>query len=462
MNEPSNGILRLGIGRLIARQRVPYFRAALLGSVCVESPGLGTFAITKDFVLYYDPEVAAKLTDEEVAFVLVHELFHPLNKHWARGAGHPGPKINIAGDLAINQLVRDMGFTPPAGVLFPAMYGFPEKLGIEGYLALLPDDVQAPDDPQRGDGEEGNNSADGSAEGQNQGKGKESKNSGAGKGADGDTPKVPGLCRGRCGSGAGNPVPGEPTGGGAPEESKDGGAKGTIQGSTPTEGRSVAEAESIRRRVAEAIQEHATKGRGNIPGELVRWANDALTPPKIPWEQKLATLCRHAVAFRPGALDYRYTGISRRQAGIGYGPGKPVLPTLRSPIPRVAFLMDTSGSMGKDEAMAGLAEGRGVMLALGAEMTFIAVDTRVHGVTKIRDWRKMRELLKGGGGTNLIPAFEALKALHPRPEVIVCVTDGQVGDGIPKLPPPGMKVIFVLVGKCKTKPCAWGHHVEVD
>jgi hypothetical protein len=46
MTEPSSGLLRLGVGRLIARARAPYFRAALLGMIPVEVHGLGTLGIT--------------------------------------------------------------------------------------------------------------------------------------------------------------------------------------------------------------------------------------------------------------------------------------------------------------------------------------------------------------------------------------------------------------------------------
>jgi predicted metal-dependent peptidase len=442
-------MLRLGVGRLIARGRVPYFRAALLGMIPVECKNLvvngmrAAIAISRDFVLYFDADLIAKLDDEEMAFALMHELFHPLNKHYERGAGHPPVKVNIAGDLAINQIVKAMNFRPLPGVLFPEQYGFPEGLGMEGYLALLPDDVKSPD--EGGDGGE-------TGEGeQKEGKGGsssgEKQKTGAGGGAGGKKrPKIPGLGRGNCGSGAGNPMEGEPESG---------------KGDGPA-GRSPSEVESIRRRVAEAVQEEAAKGRGTVPGELVRWAGEVLTPPKIPWTQKLATICRHAVAFRPGAVDYHYSGISRRQAAIGFGVGKPILPALRSPRPRVAFLMDTSGSMGTDECRRGIAEGHGVMDALGADMTFLANDAALHVVKRVRDWRELPKLLVGGGGTDLRPAFAAIDVMFPRPEVVVCVTDGQVGDGIPSASPTGMTVIFVLVGAHRVRPCAWGEHIEVD
>jgi hypothetical protein len=46
--------------------------------------------------------------------------------------------------------------------------------------------------------------------------------------------------------------------------------------------------------------------------------------------------------------------------------------------------------------------------------------------------------------------------------VIICITDGMVGDGFPAHAPAGVKVIVVLVGPYKQKPAEWCDCVEVD
>lgn len=428
-----NWQMRLGVARLIARQKAPYWRAALLGMVPKVVEGLGTMAVTEDFVLFIDPIVFDLWDDEQVAFALVHELYHPLMEHFRRGAGYTKQKANIAGDLADNQVVRKMGFKPVPGALFPEMYRLPPDLSMEAYLRLLPDDVPDPDNDPRTGGQP--------QEGDGKGGGKD----GSGTGGDQKQKRpMPGTCRGKCGSGAGNPVPGEPTSDGVPDR------------------RTKAEASSIRRQVAEAVKAEASAHRGTIGADLERWANETLKPPKIPWQSKLAGVARMSVAVRPGATVHTYRKISRRQAGIGFGPGRPVIPAFHSPRPLVANITDTSGSMGTDELVIAMSEGKAIFDALRARVICCTCDAKTQGIKKVRDWKEVIPLMKGGGGTDMRPAFEEVMKMRPHPEIIVCFTDGCVGDGIPKEQPPGVRVIFVLVGPHKRSPCAWGEQIFVE
>lgn len=409
---------RIGVARRIVKGKAPYWRAVMLGMVPVEAPGLGTMAVTENFTLFYDPCVFDVWDDEEVAFALAHELYHPLMQHFRRGMGHPREKANIAADLATNPTIQAMGMKAPPKILFPEMYGFQRGLPMEAYLRLLPDNVQDPDrDPRTGgDPEKGGPSRNGKP--------------------------LPGTCRGKCGSGAGNPTPGEPQ--------------------EPKNTRTKAEAESIRKQVARDVQKAAEKGRGDVPSDLVRWAEQALLPPKIRWQDRLTRTARLAVQRRPGASARTYRKVARRQAGIGFGPGRPVIPALYSPRPNIAILTDTSGSMGEKELVRAMSEGKAIFDTLRASVLYATCDAKTQGVKRVRDWKEAVKMLRGGGGTNLRPAFADLLKQKPRPEVIVCFTDGCVGDGIPQTPPPGVRVIFVLVGPYKRKPCEWGEHIFVE
>ena len=155
----------------------------------------------------------------------------------------------------------------------------------------------------------------------------------------------PTLGRGQCGSCAGNAVDGEPEG----DESAEAG------------GRSEADVENIRRVTAESVRDQGSKGRGFVPSGISRWAEEVLGTPKIAWQTLLARATRNAIAYRPGAVDYRYSKVSRRQAAVGFGPGRPIMPALISPVPRVALVLDTSGSMGTEDIKAGLTEATGVL-----------------------------------------------------------------------------------------------------
>lgn len=395
-------------GRLLAKTKAPYFRSLLLSYVLREAPGLGTVGVTKTRLFLWDPAFVEALTPEQMAGVWMHECLHSLNRHGHRCGARDPELFNKAADLAINPTVRETGLQLPTGDkagIFPAQFGFPEGLTADEYyekLLALP-----PPPPMPGGGK-------------------------------GDAPHAAG---GYCGSCAGRPLPNEP-------------------GEDDAEGRSEGEMERTIREVAEEIQARVkSSGIGSVPSHLRRWADEALKPPKIPWRQRLAVLARRAIAWRPGAVDHRYDGPSRRQAGIGYGIGRPVLPRLRSPVPRVAIVVDTSGSMGTKEIIDCLTEAQGVVEAVGAQVEFCACDAYVHELRPVANVRDMAKLLKGGGGTDFRPAFAALEAKKPRPEIIVFATDGY--GPAPEFPPHGIKTIWLLVGGNENAPAAWGDTIVV-
>jgi predicted metal-dependent peptidase len=79
------------------------------------------------------------------------------------------------------------------------------------------------------------------------------------------------------------------------------------------------------------------------------------------WRRALAAELRKAVADTAGAVDYTYRRPSRRATAVG----NVVLPALRRPVPEVAVVCDTSGSMSDDLLAASLAEVDGLLRALG-------------------------------------------------------------------------------------------------
>lgn len=414
---------KLATGRLIVREKAPYVTAALLGLVPVEMPGLGTVGVTKNGLLLWDPAAVAEWTVEEVAAALFHEVWHVLRDHHGRcssiAADHK--MFNIAGDAEINDDLRAGGWKLPMGdkIIYPETIGAEEGLTAEEYYKHLRD--------QQGEGE----------------------------GQHGEEPG-----HGWCGSGAGRALPNEP----------DGNGNGEGEGEGRAQGRTDAEMERMRREVARAIQDTASNSRGTLPAGLQRWADATLTPPKVRWQDKLARICRSAVAWRAGAVDYKYERPSRRQYGMGTGLGKPILPCMRQPIPQVMIAVDTSGSMGQRELEDALRETNGIMKATAANVTFTACDAAVHELKSVRNWKEAAKLLTGGGGTSFVPVFtEALPRVKPRPDILVFFTDG-MGDA-PARPPQGVKVIWVLVGPHRQKPYAgryggesitWGEFIEID
>ena len=425
---------KLSAARMSAIRAFPYFRVGIMRLVFRAAPGLGTLGVTKGWVVMYDPAVVDGWSVRALGTVIVHELMHLLRRHADRrehmSADHQ--IWNMAGDCEINDDLMTAGCEMPAGTdpCVPGRFGLADGLTTEEYYRALANGTggkgKGKEKNQAGEGEGEGEGEDGEGQGKGNGRGK-----GKGKGK---------VMNGQCGGGAGGePLPGE-----AEADAED--------------GRGKAEQKRIERIVAEAVRQEASKGRGTVPGSWARWAGEVLDPPRVPWQQKLARAVRQSVAYRPGAVDYRYSRISRRQSGIGYGLGRPVLPALVATQPRISVIVDTSGSMGDKELTEALTEVRGVLAAAGGDVDLCACDAEVHELRKVRSWREAAGLLKGGGGTDMRPALAALARQKTRPDVAVVLTDGMIGD--PGEPPP-YRVVWAIVGG-NDFTCPWGEVVKVE
>lgn len=498
---------KLAAGRLMSCERMPYFASALhaLTPVEVAEGSLDTFGVLPNSVLLVDLAALRRWKVDEVAGVLVHEGLHIIRDHDARrrrlGAESYGEcrLWNLAADCEINDDLKAAGLPLPGTPVFPKTFKLEDGQTAEQYYGELRklaqkcphcrgvigdpsssgqgsdgdqsssgggggegddegdgggDGCQCGAGDKSGDGGEGSQDGpqDAKSSGKGQGKGKQKKG-GKGKKGGGTCPfchgpQKPEAGGGWCGSGGGLPVPGEPE----------------HKGEADAKGRSEVELNSLRRRVAEAIKDAVEKSRGTVPAGLARWADEVLQPPRVDWRTKLAQVARTAVAFRPGAVDFRYHRPSRRQGAIGLGIGKPVLPAMIQPVPRVGIAVDTSGSMSSRDLTIAVEESAGILGALGADVDFIACDASVGAVKRVRTPRELAESLVGGGGTDFAPVFDAVEKLRPRPEVLVYITDG-CGPA-PLKPPPGLRTIWVLVGQYRQTPHfpgePWGEIIELD
>jgi len=397
---------RLSIAFMAAMASYPYFSVGLSGLVrrICNIPAYHTMAVTRDGVLLVDPVFLRECTAQQSGEVLVHELQHLLREHAMRSDCTPDVNREIwgiAADCEINQGLHLDRL--PGDYCHPKKCNLPENLLAEEYYDRLVQQAR-----------------------QAQGKG---------------------VACGQCGSGSGgDPVDGEPEG---------------AQGAA---GRSEADLARIRTAVAAAVLDHvAQQGVGDVPAGLLRWAQQRLKPPVVRWQDRLRRAIRSSVAMAAGKVDYTRVRWSRRQsamAGIAQALGgrAPILPALCAPRPRVAFGVDTSGSMGEAELVRAVSEGEGVIRALGVAVTFLACDCALADPPRqVRTVHELVRLLRGGGGTDFHPVMAAVERL--RPDVFVFVTDGMgpVGDK----PPTGVHVIWVLVGPHATPPCTWGEQIVV-
>lgn len=361
------------LARLVAAERAPYFMHGLFAAAPVAAPGLGTFAVDRQWRLYLDPAlmVGSGAWDSQVAgAVLLHEVGHLLRDHAGRADALPQPyrhlAWNLAGDAEINDDLLAADVPLPDGVVTPQGLGCQDGGLAEDYYATLVPPGAADNSHGQDDGGNG------------------------------------------CGSGAGcPPVPGELP---ADQTLDD----GTASGVGPAEG------DFVRRTVARDVSDHVqAKGRGSVPAGLERWASGVLAAPTVAWDRVLRAAVRRAVADQAGRADYTYSRPSRRrQPGI-------VKPAMRGPSVVVSIVVDTSGSMSQSDLDAAMGEVQGVLRSSGVardQVRVLSCDSAAADGQRVRSVAAVR--LAGGGGTDMRIGIAAAERARVAPHVIVVLTDG--------------------------------------
>src|SRR5208282_923845 len=104
----------------------------------------------------------------------------------------------------------------------------------------------------------------------------------------------------------------------------------------------------VRAMVAATIKEHAKAKPGSVPSGMLRWAESEGQTPPVDWRTLAQARIRYATQARRGPMP-SFSRPSRRQIGAL------VLPVYRATLPRIALVLDTSGSMGEADLATALA-----------------------------------------------------------------------------------------------------------
>jgi len=387
---------RLRLARMAAVEAMPYFARALFALSPVAAPGLGTFAVSRDWRLYVDPEMLGTAQGWSIpacGAVLCHEVGHVLREHGPRGDAVDAPvdrtMWNVAADAEINDDLIAAGVGLPEGAVTPGGIGCEDGSAAETYYRHL-----VPPGSPRPDADDGE---------------------GCG-----------------CGSGAGDaPVPGE-----LPAEADLGSGTGLSE----------AAADLVRTAVARAVQQHASgAGRGSTPAGLTRWAAEHLAPAVVPWPKVLRAAVRRAVEDQAGQVHHSWRRPNRR------APSGLLLPTLRAPKIAVDLIIDTSASMGAEDLAAALSETRAVLRrCTGASVRVLCCDAQASAARPVRSIRDVQ--LLGGGGTDMRVGIDAALAARPAANVLVCFTDGGTPWHKRRLPVP---LIVALIGDHAVDTAPW-------
>jgi len=400
------GLDGLAAARLWAATRFPYLATAVFGAQVIAERGSGAVSVDEGWRMHVDPELTAAWTSAQLGSVMVHHVCHLLRTHGERAqAMGVGPDEADAWVRAADAEINDD--LVPAGLELPGRPVLPRDLGAaDGLLAEQYFEGTRTFGRERKGGPE------------------------AGRGRAEDEETASGWAD--CGSGAdGMPRPGQGPGG-LPRW----------------------QADLIRRQVALDVAAHG-KLPGTVPAGLLRWAQEVMSP-KVNWRVLLAAELRRAVAEVAGAVDYSYRRPSRRSAVAG----QVVLPALRRPVPEVAVVCDTSGSMTEDLLALVLGEVEGLLRTLGLarQVRVLACDTAVGPAQRVSSARQVQ--LIGGGGTDMRAGIAAAAALRPRPAVTVVLTDGYTP--WPAEQPKGMRIVVGLIGPRARDAPAWARAVRVE
>lgn len=403
--------------KLVAR--LPFFgHLALKLRPRVANPGDGvdTAAVAGDGTLVINESFAEKLSDQELAFVLAHEVMHPAMLYFDRMQGRIPRLWNMAHDHAINLIIKHMA---DANIkLLPNILcddKYKDWSAEEIYDDLLKDAVLV----QIAQGGEGDEQKDGN--GKSKGKGS----------PNGQDPRN-------------DPLFGD----GRPDLADSPDGKKAAEGDKGAQNRLNTDWKIS---VVSAAQRHEKKnGRGSLPGGLQRLV-DEFTDPKVDWREKLSRW----VGENGRRQDYTFGRPSRRSESVGQ-----YLPSLKKyGVSDVTVMVDTSGSIGDRQLKEGLAEIQGVCDDLGIGIRAMVIDAALHDDVKVEDAYELAEKLSGGGGSDFRPGFDKLQE-EGYEGVVIAFTDGDIA--VPHDKPESIRgVLWCIYEGCHAPTTVYGEVVEI-
>ncbi|MGK3708573.1 vWA domain-containing protein [Arthrobacter sp. IK3] len=432
--------------RATALQIMPYMASTLFALRPVATTEVDTFAVDDGMRLYINFDKCAEMGPQFGAEGLLHECSHLLAEHsmLAEVAGVTDEERkmwNIAGDMAINDDLRDAGCSALAAHgVFAAQIGQPDYQTPMTYMEALRRKMAAkPKQPQSGQGKPG--------------KGQQ----GQGQGQQGQPTDQSGAPMKGCGSGAGSDKGGFELG------------NDDMQGKAPAA--SGAEKQMVRISTAASVRQHQEQhGIGSVPGGIAQIVDEILAPSVTPWERVLASYIRRAVAHKLGQHDTTYARRHRRrmnetlrnkQGGI---VGRVIAPGYIKPVPSVHFYRDTSGSVNDHDLALATNEVLAIAKKLGIrgdDLVVSDIDTEVHQSKKFAGLDSITEI-QGRGGTEMGEAIVHATNLKKKPSVIVIATDGETYWPTER---PSVPVVVLLVNlrseHWKENVPSWAHVVEV-
>lgn len=394
----------------------PFFLPALSRLTIVEDEKTETMSVQLNGKVRVNAAWAATLNEQELAGVLFHEIMHLMMNHAYRqenrtmmvtAEGHPRPisLFNITADMAINQVLKEMGVKLPGCAIYPPQ-GMEDKNTEQLYEQLA--------EQVRENGQGGGGAVLKLGRGSN----------GTGsKGGEGPQP-----CAG-CGV-----EPGEEPGGGTGEGDKADGSGGPAgEPQTPQEWEQEWEKVAVQaRNIAAGTEAGKALGRLFERRQAMRW------------KQLLKSTVARAVA-QHGRDEQTMSRRNRRS------PARIIFPGWKSTKVSVACIVDSSGSV-SDEQLSKIVDEIVEIAHVGEARIYLVTH---DAVVQFSGWvdgmdrtRVAQRTHIGRGGTAFTPAYEELDRQHKKFDAVIHLTDGYPCEPWPPAPRSGRRFVVALVAEC--------------
>lgn len=458
-------ITAISRAKAVAQQWMKYLGGYLEGCPTIFDERVPTMGVDAAGRLYVNPQWCLQWSDEQNAYVLLHEMCHNLLAHADRrqtylpNANDQQLHIwNVAADLCIQQVLEDWDQYRPKPSEEVANYanipGMVEGLSTERYYGILWNNGQPPvppPPPPKGPGDEEKDGGPGGYPGPQSDKdGDEDGDGNGGKSKPGDTESN--------GDGDGETQQSDKGGSGGRGKSKQphgrsGSASDGVKQDYELDADLTSTAANLARleEVRQQMEDDGSIGQGTGMGKLKQSLNVRLRRQPDPFDQ-LKAIVGKETSSPVGVDEYTYRRPGRLQQHDDY-PTRGVIRVN----PECVVVLDTSGSMGCGAA------GERVSRAL----TAIA-----HGVRRLRNPRviswdgglrddKRCESLRdfqwiGGGGTDMATAVTFADQKY-KPDCIVLVTD--CGTHWPDKPTRARLVVAAVA--MDSKPPKWARVVDL-
>ena len=356
-----------------------------------------TMAVNQFGDLYWNKEFVDKLDNDELKFVLAHEVGHVSTLTFQRQGRRDLTLWNIATDLCINFMLMEEGFRPPKNILLPDHRGIHTFQSGKAGEKNIQIDLNEKNSEQVYD-ELANHAR----------VIKKMLNADGKGGYDG---QLDGHLEG------------------------DKGADGKSQGKGKTEGDMKSNENGWKRKAIEGATQ--AKMRGNLSVSMERMLGNMLEP-VVDWRSKL-----YAYITNDMPVDFSMRMPSRRFIST-----RVYTPTVIKESLELIVGVDISGSISDEEYVEFMSEVLGIANSYRqVKMRVIAwachVDERDDiEVTQDSQDRLMKNKFYGGGGTELSCLTRYIEKNEYKTKLLVCLTDGYI-EHDPKLPD-GVDCLFVL------------------